>query len=194
HHLHLEGGPLAQRGDVHGLVEDLHPGGRRDLGRGHLAGALGLDIDRAGLVELRAEHELLEVEDHVGDVFRRLGDRCELVQRPLLGRQPLCGTGVTSWIPRISSPVAASDLMAVSRPEPGPFTNTSTRCRPCSWARRAAASAASWAANGVDLREPLKPTFPALAQDRVLPDRSVIVTLGLLKVDLMWAWPWEPVF
>src|SRR5437016_13840423 len=84
--------------------------------------------------------------------------------------------------------------MAVSRPDPGPFTKTSTFVSPCSWARRAAASAASWAANGVDLREPLKPTFPALAQDRVLPDRSVIVTIVLLKVDLMWAWPWETFF
>src|SRR6266545_4165618 len=58
-------------------------------------------------------------------------------------------------MPRISSPVAARDLMAVSRPDPGPFT------------------------------------LPALAQDRVFPSRSVMVTMVLLKVDLMWAWPWE---
>src|SRR4029450_8635343 len=90
-------------------------------------------------------------------------------RRRFLGRHPLWGTGVTSWIPATSRPVAASERMAVSRPEPGPFTNTSTFCSPCSWAFRAAASAASWAANGVDFREPLNPTLPALAHERVLP-------------------------
>src|SRR5438094_10354488 len=92
-------------------------------------------------------------------------------------------------MPRISRPVAARDRIAVSRPDPGPFTNTSILVRPCSWARRAAASAASWAAKGVDLRDPLKPTFPALAHESVFPSRSVIVTIVLLNVDLMWAWP-----
>src|SRR5918996_6645812 len=84
--------------------------------------------------------------------------------------------------------------MAVSRPEPGPFTNTSTFFTPCSWARRAAASAASWAANGVDFLDPLKPTLPAEAHEIVLPSRSVIVTMVLLKVDLMWAAPWTTFF
>src|SRR5437764_2539959 len=97
-------------------------------------------------------------------------------------------------MPRISRPVAASERMAVSRPEPGPLTKTSTRCRPCSWARRAAASAASCAANGVDLREPLNPTLPALAHESVFPSRSVMVTIVLLNVDLMWAWPWAMFF
>src|ERR687891_2932464 len=110
------------------------------------------------------------------------------------GRHPLWGTGVTSLMPRISRPVAARDRMAVSRPEPGPFTNTSTFWIPCSWARRAAASAASCAANGVDFLEPLNPTFPALAHDRVFPSRSVMVTMVLLKVDLMWAAPWTTFF
>src|SRR5207342_3515780 len=115
-------------------------------------------------------------------------------RRRLRGRQPLCGTGVTSWIPETSRPAAASERIAVSRPEPGPFTNTSTFCRPCSWAWRAAFSAASCAANGVDLREPLKPTLPALAQLSVLPCRSVMVTIVLLNVDLMWACPWTTCF
>src|SRR5262245_56220193 len=110
-------------------------------------------------------------------------------RRRLRGRQPLCGTGVTSWMPATSRPAAASDRIAVSRPEPGPFTNTSTFCSPCSCAARAAFSAASCAANGVDLREPLKPTLPALAQLSVLPCRSVIVTIVLLNVDLMCACP-----
>src|SRR5579862_8096159 len=67
-------------------------------------------------------------------------------RRRLGGRQPLCGTGVTSWMEPTSRPVACSDRMAVSRPEPGPLTKTSTLRMPCSMARRAAASAACWAA------------------------------------------------
>ena len=54
---------------------------------------------------------------------------------------------------------------------------------PCSIALRAASSAASWAANGVLLREPLKPREPALDQATVLPFTSVIVTTVLLNVD-----------
>src|SRR6476660_5255092 len=80
--------------------------------------------------------------------------------------------------------------MAVSRPEPGPLTNTSTLRMPCSMARRAAASAASCAANGVDLREPLKPTLPAEAHETVFPWWSVMVMIVLLNDDLMWATPY----
>jgi hypothetical protein len=110
-------------------------------------------------------------------------------RRRLGGRQPLCGTGVTSWIEPTSRPVACSDRMAVSRPEPGPLTKTSTLRMPCSIARRAAASAAIWAAYGVDLREPLKPTWPDDAHEMTLPIGSVIETIVLLNVLLMWAWP-----
>ena len=84
--------------------------------------------------------------------------------RRLGGRQPLCGIGVTSLMPTTSMPVFWIVRIAVSRPEPGPFTTTSTLRTPCSIARRAAVSAASCAANGVLLREPLKPTLPADAQ------------------------------
>ena len=56
-------------------------------------------------------------------------------------------------------------------------------------ARLAQASAASWAAKGVDLREPLKPTFPAEAQARMLPSGSAMETIVLLKELLMWATP-----
>src|SRR5262252_2061447 len=93
-----------------------------------------------------------------------------------------------------SSPAAVSERMAVSRPEPGPLTKTSTLRMPCSMARRAAASAASWAANGVDLREPLKPTCPADAHEITAPVGSVMDTIVLLKVLLMWAWPWATFF
>ena len=49
----------------------------------------------------------------------------------------------------------------------------------------AAASAAICAANGVDLREPLKPTVPADCQEITLPWGSVMETMVLLNVDLM---------
>src|SRR6266545_4717924 len=106
------------------------------------------------------------------------------------GRHPLCGCGVTSEICPTSRPTACSERIAVSRPEPGPLTNTSTLRMPCSIARRAAASAASCAANGVDLREPLKPTWPAEAHEITAPVGSVIDTMVLLKVLLMCACPW----
>src|SRR5215216_2809488 len=104
-------------------------------------------------------------------------------------RQPLCGTGVTSLIDVTSMPVFWMLRTAVSRPEPGPFTCTSTRLRPCSMAARAAFSAAICAANGVDLREPLNPTPPDEAQEMTFPSASVIDTIVLLNDDLMWTTP-----
>src|SRR3954469_28333 len=65
---------------------------------------------------------------------------------------------------------------------------------PCSIALRHASSAASCAAKGVDLREPLKPRAPALDHATVLPFTSVIVTTVLLKVDWMQAIPVEMFF
>src|SRR5215472_1029474 len=70
---------------------------------------------------------------------------------------------------------------ADSRPGPGPPTRTSTFFTPCSCAAVPAFSAATCAANGVDLREPRKPQPPAVAQESVLPWRSVIVMIVLLK-------------
>src|SRR5579859_7460759 len=128
---------------------------------------VGPDLDRAlRRVALRALQEELGllpaaelavracVSSHVSLSPRGLYQ----TRRRLGGRQPLCGTGVMSWIEPTSRPVACSDRMAVSRPEPGPLTKTSTFRMPCSMARRAAASAAIWAAYGVDLRDPLNPT------------------------------------
>src|SRR3954447_3438724 len=54
---------------------------------------------------------------------------------------------------------------------------------------RAAASAVTCAAKGVDLREPLKPAPPADSHAMTLPSRSVSVTIVLLKLDLMCATP-----
>src|SRR3712207_3946832 len=88
-----------------------------------------------------------------------------------------------------SRPTAPSERIAVSRPEPGPLTNTSTRFIPCSIARRPAASAAICAAKGVDLREPLKQTVPAEAHAMTAPVGSVLEITVLLNVLLMWACP-----
>ena len=97
----------------------------------------------------------------------------------------MCGIGVTSTIALIVKPAPWSDLMAASRPEPGPLTKTSTWRRPCSIAFFAAESAARPAAYGVLLREPLKPAAPELPQLSALPFGSVIVTIVLLKLDWM---------
>src|SRR3954470_14064494 len=111
------------------------------------------------------------------------------VLRRLGWRQPLWGTGVTSLIEVTSMPVCWMLRTAVSRPEPGPFTCTSTRRRPCSIAARAALSAAICAANGVLLREPLKPTPPDDAHEMTLPSVSVTLTMVLLNELLMCTTP-----
>src|SRR5436305_10892289 len=82
--------------------------------------------------------------------------------RFLGGRQPLCGIGVRSLIWRTSIPAVARARTADSRPEPGPLTRTSTVRRPDSLALFAAVREACWAANGVPLREPRKPSEPEL--------------------------------
>src|SRR6201999_3672257 len=115
-------------------------------------------------------------------------------RRRLGGRQPLCGTGVTSRIRVTLKPPPWRARRALSRPAPGPFTKTTTERTPCSMALRAASSAASCAANGVLLREPLKPREPALAQDTTSPPMSVMVTIVLLNVDWMCAMPAETFF
>src|SRR6185312_3141615 len=84
-------------------------------------------------------------------------------RRFLGGRQPLCGSGVTSSMALTLRPAACSAVMADSRPDPGPLTRTSISLTPNLLARSAATSAARWAANGVLLRLPLKPTVPAEA-------------------------------
>src|SRR6185437_7536930 len=60
---------------------------------------------------------------------------------------------------------------------------------PCSIALRPASSAATWAAYGVDLREPLKPWLPDDDQAIALPWASVIVIIVLLKLALTCAVP-----
>src|SRR6202045_3017879 len=81
----------------------------------------------------------------------------------------------------IFSPQLLSARTADSRPGPGPPTRASTFFTPCSWAATPAFSAATCAANGVLLREPRKPQPPAVAHESVLPWRSVMVMIVLLK-------------
>src|ERR1019366_2153472 len=119
---------------------------------------------------------------------------CDQTRRRLGGRHPLCGTGVTSRMRVTLKPTPWSARRALSRPAPGPFTKTATERTPCSIALRAASSAASCAAKGVLLREPLKPREPALDHATVLPFTSVMVTTGLLNVDWMCAIPVEMFF
>src|SRR5438552_659689 len=97
--------------------------------------------------------------------------------------------GVTSLIRFTVNPAAWRLRSAASRPAPGPFTKTCTWRMPSSAALRAAASAATWAANGVPLREPLKPTAPALDQATTLPCASLMVMMVLLKVEWMCTTP-----
>src|SRR3984893_5581443 len=116
------------------------------------------------------------------------------MRRRFGGRQPLCGTGVTSEIAVILMPRPCNARTADSRPGPGPLIRTSRFFTPCSWAARPADSAATWAANGVDLREPLKPAAPEVAHESAFPWRSVIVMIVLLNDACTCAMPSETTF
>src|SRR5689334_16742079 len=94
----------------------------------------------------------------------------------------------------IFNPSAFSARTADSRPGPGPLMRTSRFLTPYSCAARPADSAATCAANGVDLREPLKPAPPDVAHDSALPCRSVIVMIVLLKDAWMCAIPSDTFF
>src|SRR5690349_24295935 len=79
--------------------------------------------------------------------------------------------------------------MADSRPEPGPCTRTCTRFTPRFNASRAACSAATVAANGVDFFDPLKPALPEEPHVMAFPCMSQIVMSVLLNVAVMCATP-----
>ena len=96
---------------------------------------------------------------------------------------------MTSRIEVIANPTACKARNADSRPDPGPLTSMSRVRMPCSIAFLAASSAATCAANGVDLREPLKPLLPDDDQAIALPCASVIVIIVLLKLALTCAVP-----
>jgi hypothetical protein len=69
------------------------------------------------------------------------------------------------------------------------LTYTSTSRTPFSSAFLAALVEAICAAKGVERLEPLKPAVPVEAQHMVLPPRSVIVIMVLLKVAQTCAMP-----
>jgi hypothetical protein len=75
--------------------------------------------------------------------------------------------------------------IADSRPEPGPLTLISTSRTPLRSAATEHRCAACWAAKGVLLREPLKPTQPPELAQIVSPSKSVIVINVLLNVAFM---------
>ena len=64
-------------------VQDLHARGRLDVPRRHLRRALGPEVGRGWLVDLRIQDQTLQVEDDVGDVLGHLGDGRELVEHPI---------------------------------------------------------------------------------------------------------------
>ena len=97
----------------------------------------------------------------------------------------MCGSGVTSSIDAIRRPAPCMAEIADSRPDPGPLTLISTSRTPFRMAVLAQLCAACWAANGVLLREPLKPTQPAELEQMVSPSGSVTVMSVLLNVALM---------
>src|SRR5438445_13254986 len=115
-------------------------------------------------------------------VYRAIVVDSFYTRRRFGGRQPLCGMGVMSRMSVTFRPAAASARSADSRPAPGPFTITDTFFRPCSIAFAAASPAATCAANGVDLIEPLKPRSPAEDQEITFPETSVMVMMVLLNV------------
>jgi hypothetical protein len=61
-------------------VEDGHVGRCLDVGGGHLPRAPHVDPDGDGVVGLAGDDEVLEVQDHVGDVLGDAADGVELVQ------------------------------------------------------------------------------------------------------------------
>src|SRR6188474_2339313 len=151
-------------------------------------GTCSLHLFSSGLAPLLRNRSVPSRRDslHFGPMYRAIyllpaRWRARQTRRFLGGRQPLCGIGVMSEMLVIFRPQAFSARTADSRPGPGPPTRTSTFFTPCSCAATPAFSAATWAANGVDLREPRKPQPPEVAQESVFPWRSVIVMIVLLN-------------
>ena len=85
--------------------------------------------------------------------------------------------------------MVCSARIADSRPAPGPLTRTSSVRMPNAFAALPAAIAAWVAANGVPLRDPLKPMPPALDHAITAPSGSVMVIVVLLNEAWMCAYP-----
>ena len=85
-----------------------------------------------------------------------------------------------SLIDKISKPFAAKALIAASRPEPTPLTNTFICLRPNFCILLIKESTTLVAAKGVAFLGPLKPIAPALSLATTSPPESVMVTIVLL--------------
>src|SRR5690606_24478179 len=81
--LHLELHLVGERRDDEFLVEDRDRRIRLDQLRGDLTGAARRQAHRAGLVPLQPDHEVLDVQDDVGDILHDARERRELVLRAL---------------------------------------------------------------------------------------------------------------
>src|SRR5437764_4822543 len=144
--------------------------------------ALDGALVRVAAVALEVHLQIFAPADAAGASCISSHLRILYTRRRLGGRQPLCGMGVMSRMSETLRPAAAMARSADSRPAPGPFTITETFLRPCSIALAAASPAATCAAKGVDLREPLNPRAPAEDQESTFPLTSVMVMMVLLKV------------
>src|SRR5882672_1499990 len=90
------------------------------------------------MLEVRGQRSgvrYIEFEDRAGAKLVLNSDLRPLIflyytRRFLRGRQPLCGSGVISSIDFTFRPAASSDVIALSRPLPGPLTFTSTSLTP----------------------------------------------------------------
>src|SRR6266568_8915585 len=153
--------------------------------------AAALDRALVGEAFLALEEELLPLATALAALGIEISGHAYsfYMRRFFGGLQPLWGTGVTSAMLLILRPSALSARTADSLPGPGPLMRTSRFFTPHSCAARPACSAATWAANGVDFLEPLKPAAPEVAHAKALPWRSVMVTMVLLNEAWMWAMP-----
>lgn len=110
---------------------------------------IGIMIDTKG-PEVRTTGVKEPIHYNVGDVVKIFG-------RPEMESAVMGNSGKTPRIAVIAVTTACKARRADSRPAPGPFTHTSRVFIPCSAAFFPASSAATCAAYGVDLRDPLKP-------------------------------------
>src|SRR6201995_2752117 len=120
--LHLQLALGVQGGDVQLGVVHLDAGRRRDVGRGHLTGALLAQVHHDRLVVLRGHHEFLQVQDDVGDILLHPRNGGELVQDAL---DPDAGDGRARNRGQERAPERVADGVAEARlqrldDEPGP--------------------------------------------------------------------------
>ena len=139
----------------------------------HLVGVSDEDLGTKILCELeRPEVVVVGVDPRRSDDVALTRWVSQLTPRPEIvafSTDCDCGSVLQMMQAGATSFVSTQSSMDDSRPGPGPLISTSRFLMPCSWAARPATSEATWAANGVDLREPLKPWPPEEAHDRALP-------------------------